>query len=70
MSLSKFKDIETFELDKIEIEIIELKKQLFELRIKKGTRQTFKPHLFKSIQRKIKQLAFLEYKKVFDITKS
>lgn len=68
MSFPKLEEIKDFELEKIEMEIIELKKQLFQLRIKKGTRQTFKPHFFKHIQHRLNQLTFLENKKIFDKT--
>ena len=66
MTLPKINEIQNFELEKIQLEILQLKKQLFELRVKKGTRQTFKPHLFKHIQHRLNQLIFLESKKIFD----
>ena len=39
------------------------KKQLFDLRLKKATRQSFKPHLFKHNKRKVAQLLTLESQK-------
>jgi large subunit ribosomal protein L29 len=36
------------------------KKELFDLRLKRATRQTFKPHLFKHTKRKIAQLLTLQ----------
>lgn len=66
MSLPKINEIRNLELEKIQIEILQLKKQLFEIRIKKGTRQTFKPHLFKHIQHRLNQLIFLESEKIVD----
>jgi len=44
LPLSELKDLDNEALSK---EIIATKKQLFELRLKKATRQSFKPHLFK-----------------------
>jgi large subunit ribosomal protein L29 len=41
-------------------EIINAKKYLFDMRLKKSTRQTFKPHLFKHTKRKITQLMTIE----------
>jgi large subunit ribosomal protein L29 len=66
MTLPKINEIRNFELEKIQLEILQLKKQLFELRVKKGTRQTFKPHLFKHTQHRLNQLIFLESEKTFD----
>ena len=39
------------------------KKSLFELRLKKATRQSFKSHLFKHYRRKIAQLLTAESQK-------
>lgn len=64
MSLPKIEEIKDFDLQKIQIEILELKKQLFNLRIRKKTSQNVKPHLFKYIQYRLKQLIFLEDKKI------
>jgi ribosomal protein L29 len=46
-----------------EEELHATKKQLFELRLKKATRQSFKPHLFKHNKRRIAQLLTLESEK-------
>lgn len=37
-------------------EILKLKKELFELRFKKATRQNIKPHLFKRIRHRLAKL--------------
>ena len=50
-------------LAKLNGEILEVKKQLFDLRLKKATRQSFKPHLFKHNKRKVAQLLTLESQK-------
>jgi large subunit ribosomal protein L29 len=48
---------------KVNEEILDVKKQLFDLRLKKATRQSFKPHLFKHNKRKVAQLLTLESQK-------
>jgi large subunit ribosomal protein L29 len=60
LPLSELKDLDNEALSK---EIIATKKQLFELRLKKATRQSFKPHLFKHSKRKVAQLLTLESQK-------
>ena len=47
MSLPKYKELENLTtIDEIDQEIFILQKNLFDLRIKKSTSQTVKPHLF------------------------
>lgn len=41
-SFSEFKDLDDVKLSE---EIVNAKKSLFDMRLKKATRQTFKPHL-------------------------
>ena len=60
LPLSELKDLDNEALSK---EIVATKKQLFELRLKKATRQSFKPHLFKHSKRKVAQLLTLESQK-------
>jgi large subunit ribosomal protein L29 len=60
LSLTELKKLDTESLTK---EIITTKKELFELRLKKATRQSFKPHLFKHNKRKVAQLLTLESQK-------
>jgi large subunit ribosomal protein L29 len=60
LPLSELKNLDNETLSK---EIISTKKQLFELRLKKATRQSFKPHLFKHHKRKVAQLLTLESQK-------
>ena len=64
MTFSNFKDIQELNLDLIEKEIVVTKKQLFELRLKKATRQSFKSHLFKYNKRKVAQLLTLKSQKI------
>jgi large subunit ribosomal protein L29 len=56
-SFSEFKDLDDVKLSE---EIVDAKKSLFDMRLKKATRQTFKPHLFKHTKRKIAQLMTIE----------
>ena len=52
-------------LDEIENEIILLKKELANLRLKKATRKAFKSHEFKFTRRKIAQLNLLKTEEKF-----
>jgi ribosomal protein L29 len=57
MSLPKYKELENLtNVDEIDQEIFILQKNLFDLRIKKSTSQTVKPHLFIHAKRRIAQL--------------
>lgn len=56
MALPKKKQVIDLAPIKLQSEIITIKKQLFELRIKKATGQTLKPHIFKHLQHRLKQL--------------
>ena len=56
-NFSKLKDLDDVKLSQ---EIVDAKKSLFDMRLKKATRQTFKPHLFKHTKRKIAQLMTIE----------
>ena len=63
MAFSSFGDLKKFELENVSVEILSTKKELFDLRLKKATRQSFKPHLFKHNKRKVAQLLTLESQK-------
>ena len=63
MAFLPLSDLKSFDNETLTKEIIVAKKQLFELRLKKATRQSFKPHLFKHNKRKIAQLLTLESQK-------
>ena len=57
MSLPKYKELENLKTsEEIDQEIFILQKNLFDLRIKKSTSQTVKPHLFVHANRRIAQL--------------
>ena len=59
MSLPSYKEIDKLTtVVEIEQEIFILQKNLFDLRIKKKTSQTLKPHLFLHSKRRLAQLNF------------
>jgi ribosomal protein L29 len=59
MSLPKYKELENLKtVVDIDQEIFILQKNLFDLRIKRSTSQTVKPHLFAHAKRRIAQLKF------------
>lgn len=60
MTFEPFNDLKNLNLEAISKEIVDLKKNLFNLRLKKATRQSFKSHLFKHQKRRIAQLLTLE----------
>lgn len=67
MALPKMSDlISKFDsLEAVEKEIVELKKELATLRLKKATRKSFKSHEFKFTRRKIAQLNLLKTEEKF-----
>jgi large subunit ribosomal protein L29 len=60
MALSKISELRDLTDQEIEAQIIEAKKQLFELRFQKGTRRLEKPHQFKHTRHRLAQLMTLE----------
>jgi len=63
MSLPKYKDLESLKtIEEIDKEIFILQKNLFDLKVKKSTSQTIKPHLFAHAKRR---LVHLKFKKSF-----
>ena len=63
MSLPKYKDLENLNtIVEIDKEIFMLQKNLFDLKVKKSTSQTIKPHLFAHAKRR---LVHLKFKKSF-----
>ena len=63
MAFLPLSELRSFDSETLSKEIINTKKELFELRLKKATRQSFKPHLFKHNKRKVAQLLTLESQK-------
>jgi large subunit ribosomal protein L29 len=60
MSFLKAKELENFSQEDIKEEVLKLTKDLVELRVRKATRQNFKPHDFKHKKRKLSQLLTLQ----------
>ncbi len=62
MSLPKYKEIDSnLSIPNIDKEIINLRKILFDLRVKKLLHRKIKTHLFVHIKRKISQLKFKKH---------
>jgi len=59
MSLSKFADIISLSNKEISEEIIKSENEIFNLRFKKATRQSFKPNDIKNAKRKLAQFKTL-----------
>ncbi|MBD2137438.1 50S ribosomal protein L29 [Anabaena sp. FACHB-1237] len=60
MSLPKIAEARELSDEKLAEEIIAVKKQLFQLRLQKATRQLQKPHLFKHARHRLAQLLTVE----------
>nr|QWK41870.1 ribosomal protein L29 [Protohalopteris sp.] len=56
MSLPTIAEIKQLKVEDLENEILIIKKQLFKLRVYRGTKQTFKPHQFKHAKHRLSQL--------------
>ena len=60
MPLPKIEDIRDLDDQALNDRIIETKKELFQLRFQKATRQLEKPHQFKHLRHRLAQLMTLE----------
>jgi len=60
MPLPKVEEIRDLSDQELSDRIVETKKQLFELRFQKATRQLDKPHQFKHMRHRLAQLMTLE----------
>jgi len=60
MTLPKILDVIQLDDSSLSKEIIAIKRQLFDLRLKRATRQDFKPHLFKHSKHRLAQLLTVE----------
>nr|YP_010904317.1 ribosomal protein L29 [Catenella fusiformis]WCH57568.1 ribosomal protein L29 [Catenella fusiformis] len=63
MSFQKMSNIQHLKIEKIKKNIIEIKKEIFELKIKKSTRQPIQSHLFKYKKHQLAQLLTLKTQK-------
>nr|YP_011006988.1 50S ribosomal protein L29 [Phaeostrophion irregulare]WAM64275.1 50S ribosomal protein L29 [Phaeostrophion irregulare] len=60
MSLPKIEDLKNLSSNDLENEIASVKKQLFQLRLYRGTRQPFKPHQFIHLKHRLGQLLMIQ----------
>ena len=60
MSKSAIKEFRSFSLEEIETKIIEVKQEIFSLKLKKATKQLEKSHLFKYNKHILAQLLTVE----------
>ncbi|NJR48518.1 MAG: 50S ribosomal protein L29 [Leptolyngbyaceae cyanobacterium CSU_1_3] len=60
MPLPKFEEANTLSDQELADQIVAVKRQLFELRMQKGTRQLEKPHQFKHAKHQLSQLLTVE----------
>ncbi|MEH2422748.1 MAG: 50S ribosomal protein L29 [Nostoc sp.] len=60
MPLPKISEARELSDDKLSEEIVAIKRQLFQLRLQKATRQLEKPHQFKQIRHRLAQLLTVE----------
>ena len=65
MSFSKYKELKLIlSLEDLDQEIFILQKELFDLRFKKSTRQSFKSHEIKHLKHKLAQLLTIEHQNI------
>lgn len=64
MSLPKIKEILSLKTDQLDKEILVAKKELFQLRLRQATRQSFKPHSFRHIKHRLSQLLMIKKKRL------
>lgn len=62
MSFSKISELEKLSKNKIEEQILEIKKDIINLKIKQATKQQIKSHIFKHKKHTLAQLLMLEKK--------
>ena len=60
MAFTSFEELNKLTDEALSTEILTAKKQLFELRLQRATRQSFKSHSFKHLKRKVSQLLTIE----------
>jgi len=63
MSFSSMTEINTLDTESLEKEIIRVSQELVNLRVKKATRQEFKPHEFKRNKLRLAQLLTVKSQK-------
>jgi large subunit ribosomal protein L29 len=60
MSLPSIRELETLDDNALDRKVIETKKEIFDLRLKKATFTSLEPHLFKKAKRVLAQLLTLK----------
>jgi large subunit ribosomal protein L29 len=60
MSLPKYKDVQTIDLNEVDEQIVKAKKELLFLRIQKANFSRFSPHLLTHTKHQISQLMTLK----------
>nr|YP_006639098.1 50S ribosomal protein L29 [Saccharina japonica]YP_009865345.1 50S ribosomal protein L29 [Saccharina latissima]YP_010688160.1 50S ribosomal protein L29 [Saccharina longissima]YP_010863409.1 50S ribosomal protein L29 [Saccharina japonica x Saccharina latissima]YP_011005722.1 50S ribosomal protein L29 [Cymathaere triplicata]YP_011006706.1 50S ribosomal protein L29 [Hedophyllum nigripes]QOV02289.1 50S ribosomal protein L29 [Saccharina sp. ye-B]QWK42297.1 ribosomal protein L29 [Postelsia palma len=60
MSLPKIDEIKNLDKNELENEILNIKKQLFKLRLRRGAKQSFKSHQFKHGKHRLAQLLMIQ----------
>ncbi|NJN75325.1 MAG: 50S ribosomal protein L29 [Synechococcaceae cyanobacterium RL_1_2] len=60
MALPKIQEVRELNDEQLAAEIVDTKKQLFDLRLKQATQQLDKPHLFKHTRHRLAQLLTVE----------
>ncbi|MBW4449744.1 MAG: 50S ribosomal protein L29 [Spirirestis rafaelensis WJT71-NPBG6] len=68
MPLPKISEAREFSDEKLSDEILAVKKQLFQLRLQKATRQLEKPHQFKHARHRLAQLLTVEVERKMKAT--
>ena len=64
MSLPQIAEIKDLTNENLRQEILKTKKELFDLRFKKATRQQFNPHEIKHAKHRLAQLLTVEHQKI------
>nr|YP_536986.1 ribosomal protein L29 [Neopyropia yezoensis]Q1XDI2.1 RecName: Full=Large ribosomal subunit protein uL29c; AltName: Full=50S ribosomal protein L29, chloroplastic [Neopyropia yezoensis]ABJ91322.1 50S ribosomal protein L29 [Neopyropia yezoensis]AGH27632.1 ribosomal protein L29 [Neopyropia yezoensis]QFZ66968.1 ribosomal protein L29 [Neopyropia yezoensis]ULU28947.1 ribosomal protein L29 [Neopyropia yezoensis]WKD83463.1 ribosomal protein L29 [Neopyropia yezoensis] len=60
MTFPKISDVTNLDSSSLAEEILVIKRELFDLRLKRATRQDFQPHLFKHSKHRLAQLLTVE----------
>ncbi|GAA6614266.1 50S ribosomal protein L29 [Scytonema sp. NUACC26] len=63
MALPKISEARELTDEQLAQEILDVKKQLFQLRLQKATRQLEKPHLFRHARHRLAQLLTVEHER-------
>jgi large subunit ribosomal protein L29 len=70
MALPKIAEVRQMSEQELADEIVAIKRQLFELRMKRATSQAFKPHEFKHKKHRLAQLLTVEHERKLGINQA